>query len=309
MIWRTLFIMTNLKAYIKLLRLHQWTKNMFIFAALVFSKNLFVPDVATTALIAFIAFCFLSSAAYVVNDITDREADRHHPKKRERPLAAGTISVPAALALAAVLFVVAFAVTMTLNVKFQLIVLSYLILQVLYSWKLKKIPLVDIFVIATGFMLRVVAGAFVIDVLLSHWLILCTLFVSIFLALSKRRGEMLLTYSTEGFEGRAVLREYDMGLIDQFITVAASGMTISYALYTVAERTVRTFQTDNLILTTPFVLFGTFRFLTNMKNRASEDNPTLLLLTDRVMLINMVLWFVSCVLMIYQHELQTYLFP
>ena len=295
-----------MKPYLVLLRPKQWVKNLFLFAPLIFSKHLFEPGFFATEVLGFAVFCLLSSSVYVLNDVADREADKLHPTKRERPVAAGVISPQIAVMIALVLLACAAMMSIGLDRKFQIVAVLYLSLNIAYSFRLKQIILIDVFIIAAGFMLRVLAGAFVINVEVSHWLVLCTLFVSLFLAVSKRRGELLLIQQTNEIIGRQVLREYDVAFIDQIITITASGMAISYALYTVAERTVTVFQTENLIFTTVFVLFGIFRYLYLLKVKKTEDNPTTMLMTDPVMMVNIVAWFAVCVLIIYSRDLQAF---
>lgn len=295
-----------MRATLSLLRLPQWLKNMFLFAPVIFSKHLFEEGYVWTVAEAFLVFSLLSSAVYVINDIADRESDRMHPVKRKRPIASGAISPAQGAGLAAVLLVLTAALASPLNTKFLAAAGLYFLLNLAYSYSLKHVILVDVFIIASGFMLRVLAGAFVIDVQVSHWLVLCTLFVSLFLAISKRRGEMLLIENTEGYEGRAVLREYDLGFVDQMMTITAAGMAISYALYTVAERTVTVFGTENLIFTTVFVLFGIFRYLYLVRVKRTDDNPTHVLTTDLPMVLNIGGWFLACVVIIYFQELKTW---
>ena len=293
-----------MSSFFSLLRPQQWVKNLFLFAPLIFSKHLFDTEFFRIELLAFLAFSVISSAVYVLNDIADREADKLHPIKRNRPIASGKITIRQALIFEAFLLVVVVVLFKNLNFKFQSTAGLYFLLNLTYSLWLKKVILVDVFVIAAGFMLRVLAGAFVIDVQVSPWLVLCTLFVSVFLAVSKRRGEILLNVDSDS---RPVLREYDISFIDQMMTVAASGMAISYALYTVAERTVTIFGTENLIFTTVFVLFGIFRYLFLVKKHGAEDNPTMLLMKDRVMRLIVLAWFVSCVVIIYFNEIKGWL--
>lgn len=296
----------SVKSILLLLRPQQWIKNFFLFAPLIFSKHLFDEGLFRTTSLGFLVFCLISSCVYVINDIADREADRLHPVKRLRPLAAGTISVPTAAFAALLLFASSVMAAFPLNALFAFTAATYFVLNVAYSFWLKQVFLVDVFIIAAGFMLRVLAGAFVIDVLVSPWLVLCTLFVSIFLAISKRRGELILIQNSGGVEGRTVLRDYDVSFIDQIMTVAAAGMAISYALYTVAERTVHIFGTENLIFTTVFVLFGIFRYLFLIRRRQSEDNPTYLLITDGILMLNVFFWFLSCVVIIYFNEMKSW---
>jgi len=243
---------------------------------------------------------------YVINDIADRESDRLHPVKRERPIASGKVRVSQGVVFSVFLLAGALWLAWSLPLSFQFAAILYFGLNFGYSFWLKQLILVDVFIIAAGFMLRVLAGAFVIDVEVSHWLVLCTLFVSLFLAISKRRGELLLAQTSPGFSGRQVLREYDVAFVDQLITIAAAGMAISYALYTVAERTVTIFKTENLIFTTVFVLFGIFRYLYVLKSKRIEDNPTFMLVSDPVMMMNVAAWFVSCVAIIYFNEIKAW---
>ncbi|MEX2090072.1 MAG: decaprenyl-phosphate phosphoribosyltransferase [Bacteroidota bacterium] len=296
-----------MSATLSLLRLPHWLKNLFLFAPLIFSKHLFEEGYFWTAAQGFLVFSLLSSAVYVINDIADREADRLHPVKKNRPIASGRISTLQGAGLAVVLLLLTGILASPLNTKFLATASLYFLLNLAYSYGLKRVILVDVFIIASGFMLRVLGGAFVIDVQVSHWLVLCTLFISLFLAVSKRRGEMLLVRNTEGYEGRAVLREYDLGVIDQMMTITAAGMAISYALYTVAERTVTVFGTENLIFTTVFVLFGIFRYLYLVQVKRTDDNPTHVLMTDGPMILNVAGWFVTCVVIIYFEELKTLL--
>ena len=296
-----------MRAVVRLLRPEQWLKNFFIFAPLIFSKHLFMGDYVWTAAQAFLVFSLLSSTVYVFNDIADREADRLHPTKRNRPIAAGKISISQALTIAVVLLLVISVLMTTMNAKFLFIAAVYFVLNLGYSFFLKRVILVDVFIVAAGFMLRVLAGAFAINVQVSEWLVLCTLFVSLFLSISKRRGELMLVKNSENYEGRAVLRGYDLEFLDQMMTIAASGMAISYALYTVAERTISIFGSSNLIFTTLFVLFGIFRYLYLIRVRRTEDNPTRMLTTDPVTVINVAAWFGVCVLIIYFSEIKIWL--
>ncbi len=298
---------SRLRALIKLLRPEQWVKNAFLIAPLIFSKHLFNPAYLLTTLLALMVFCLVSSSVYVVNDIADRDIDRQHPTKKNRPIASGRISVPQAWVLVALLLAVVVLLSKNLSGKFCLAAASYFLLNLAYSFGLKRVILVDVFVIAAGFMLRVLAGALAITVLISPWLVLCTLFVSVFLAISKRRGELLLTHHSAGYGGREVLHEYDLGLMDQLMTIAASGMAISYALYTVADRTVTIFGTENLIFTTVFVLFGIFRYLFLVRKNEQDDSPAHLLVSDGAMVVNVVAWFVSCVMIIYWDEIRSWL--
>ncbi len=297
-----------MKAVITILRPEQWVKNAFLFAPLIFSQHLFDGGYVLKATLGFGVFCLLSSLVYVINDWADVEADRLHPIKRERPLASGSMTRGAAAVLIAVLFVLAVAGTLQFSRMFIVMAAVYFGLNVAYSFGLKQIILLDVFIIAAGFMLRVLAGAFAIDVQASPWLVLCTLFISVFLAVSKRRAEIMLNITQETEMARPVLRRYDLHYIDQMMTVAASGMAISYALYTVAPRTVEIFGTENLMFTTVFVLFGIFRYLHLTRVHKTDDNPTHLLLTDVPMVLNVIAWLGACVFIIYYSRIKEYIF-
>jgi 4-hydroxybenzoate polyprenyltransferase len=288
-----------MKHYFRLLRPSQWIKNTFVFAPLVFSKHLFSVPYLLIAFKGFVAFCIVSSAVYIINDIFDIHEDRGHPVKRGRPLASGAVRVPSAIVLVGILLVLASLLCLGLDQNFRLILLLYLLLQFLYSIVLKKIAILDVFIIASGFMLRVLAGALVIDVLVSQWIILCTMFLSLFLAMAKRRGEIVLFQQAEATSERRVLEQYDVAFLDSTMMITASGMAISYALYTVAERTVNVFGTEYLIFTTIFVLFGIFRYLFLVMRKNMGENSVVIILKDKPMFINLCLWFLACVLIIY----------
>ena len=289
----------NLREYFRLLRPIQWTKNLFLFMPLIFSRHLFEFPYVLKAMQGFIAFSLISSCVYVINDMFDRETDRAHPEKKKRPLAAGTISTPGAIIAAFLLFTFAFLVAVPASKELALIVGLYFILQFFYSFRLKHIVILDIFIVAAGFMMRVVAGAEVIGVTISNWIVLCTMFLSLFLAVAKRRGESVLAERDGRDVRRKVLAEYDIRLIDQMMMITSTGMAISYALYTVAERTVKVFGTEYLIFTTIFVLFGIFRYLLLVYRKDAGENPVMVLLTDKPMFVNMGLWLLSCILLIY----------
>ncbi|OGU28415.1 MAG: hypothetical protein A2X67_03665 [Ignavibacteria bacterium GWA2_55_11] len=290
---------------LRLLRPQQWVKNAFLFAPLVFSKHLFDTAFFERELIAVGVFCLISSVVYIVNDIADRESDRLHPVKRSRPIASGAIAPTVAMGIGACLLALGAYGAFWLGNRYALSLGVYFVLNLAYSFGLKQVMLLDVFIIAAGFMLRVLAGTFAIGVPASPWLILCTLFVSVFLAVSKRRAEILLSIEQESELARPVLKSYDLHFIDQMMTVSASGMAISYALYTVAQRTVEVFGTENLIFTTVFVLFGIFRYLFLIRAHKTDDNPTHLLLSDLPMMLNVLAWFFVCVFIIYAEASHT----
>jgi 4-hydroxybenzoate polyprenyltransferase len=293
--------------FILLLRPKQWIKNLFVFAALVFSHHLFEWDYAKQSLMGFLLFCATASTIYIVNDIIDRDRDRLHPKKKHRPIASGNISVPSAISTAIIIFGIAVPAVFNLPVKFGFCLAFYFVMNLSYSLFLKDVVLIDVFVIAIGFMLRVVGGAFVIDVPISSWLILTTMFLSLFLAVAKRRGEIIMIESQleEGKKPsestRKVLAHYSVDFAEQLCTIAASGFVISYALYTVSDRTVKIFGTENLVFTTPFVLYGIFRYLYLLHKKHLGENPTDVVLTDIPMILNFIAYAIAMFFIIYFH--------
>ena len=285
--------------YLKLFRMPQWIKNLFVFVPLIFSKHLFDENYLITSLLAFFIFCLTSSTVYMVNDIVDAESDRQHPQKKHRPIASGKVKVSQAIGAAGVLFVIATLLLLKSNLFFVSAVGFYFTLNILYSLVLKNIVLLDIFSIAAGFMLRVLAGAFAIDVTVSSWLILTTMFISLFLAVMKRRSELNLAENVEFIATRKVLQYYSKNFADQMATVASAGVIICYALYTVAERTVTIFHTDNLIYTTPFVVFGIFRYMYLVYMNQKGENTTEVMITDPAMIVNVLLYILTTTLIIY----------
>ncbi len=281
------------------MRPKQWIKNAFVLAPLIFSKELFQPEPLITAMKALIAFCLIASCVYIINDISDVDADRAHPEKRNRPLAAGTISHLQAYVLFGVLLMLSIFLTLDMNSRFQLVLAAYFVINLAYSAKLKEIVLLDVFIIASGFMLRVLGGAFAINVQVSSWIVLCTLFVSLFLGFAKRRGELLLSQQVRPDIERKVLTSYSVGFIDQMLTIAVAGTVISYALYTVAPRTVEIFGTEKMIYTTVFVIYGLFRYLYLIHMKNSTENPTNAVVSDFPIVATTILWALTCISLIY----------
>ena len=279
------------------LRPRQWVKNLFVFAGLVFSQRLFTPS-AWMALAAFAIFCGLSGAIYLVNDVADRDKDRLHPRKRERPIASGLLPVPAALAAGGGLVVVGLAAAAWLSPPLAVAALAYVALLTLYSVWLKHVVIVDVITVASGFVLRAVAGAVAIDVAISGWLLICTILIALFLALGKRRHEYL-TLEGDAVRHRPILAEYSAGLLDQMIAVVTASTVTAYALYTMSPETVAKFHTSLLPATLPFVLYGIFRYLYLLYRRQLGGNPSELFLHDRALLVNTICWVVAVLLIIY----------
>ena len=281
------------------MRPKQWIKNSFVLAPLIFSKELFDAEPLLTAVRAFAAFCLTASCVYIINDMSDIEADRSHPEKRTRPLASGAISTTQASILLAVLLTLSVGLSASMRPRFHLALITYFVMNIAYSVRLKEIVLVDVFIIAAGFMLRVLGGAFAIGVQVSSWIVLCTLFTSLFLGFAKRRGELQLLQQIHPPAERKVLTSYGIGFIDQMLTIAAAGAVISYALYTVAPRTIETFGTEKLIYTTVFVIYGMFRYLYLIHMKNSTENPTNAVVSDLPIVTVTIVWALTCVAVIY----------
>ena len=279
------------------MRPRQWTKNALIFAALIFSQHLFQLDYFLKSLAGFFLFCLVSGSIYIFNDLLDIENDKTHPTKKERPITAGRISRVQAISISILGSVSGIIIAFFLNLGFGILTVGYLILQLLYTIGLKKIVLIDVFVIAIGFVIRAVAGALIIEVEISPWLLICTLLLSLFLALSKRRHELGLV--EEGVNSRSVLDSYSHDLLDQMINIVGAGTVISYALYTMADATITKFGTDKLIYTLPFVLFGIFRYLYIVHKKNEGGSPEKVLLTDIPLIVNILLYGIAAATIIY----------
>ena len=286
--------------YLKLIRVHQWVKNLFVFVPLLFSLHLFDKDYFLTTLFAFVIFCLASSLIYVINDIIDIEADKSHPTKKKRPLPAGEISKKSAIIVVAILAVLQAILLPNFNVEFIYFVTGFIALNIFYSFWFKHIVILDVFSIAAGFSIRVLAGAVVIMVPISSWLILTTMFISLFLGVMKRHSELVLVEGNEDAPSRKVLSQYSLNFADQMATIAAAAVIICYALYSVSERTVNIFGTENLIYTTPFVVYGIFRFMYLEYISNKGDNATIIVFTDVQLIITIVAYTITTILIIYK---------
>ncbi len=262
------------------LRPGQWVKSGFVFVAPLFARRLTEPEAGLPTLAAGGLFCLAASGVYLLNDLADRERDRGHPRKRERPIAAGRLGARPALSAALLLAGAGVAGGFLVGVGLGTILLVYVAVQVGYSLGLRSVVLLDVFCIASGFVLRVLAGAVAAHVFVSSWLILTTIFLSLFLALCKRRAEVALLAGDGGANHRATLEEYEPAFLDKLITISAAGVVLCYSLYTLDERTVRVFHTRNLVLTVPFLLFGVFRYLFLVHRREGGGSPTSTVLRD-----------------------------
>ena len=276
----------------------QWIKNLFIFAALLFAQKFFDWPLLLKTVIAFVKFCILSGSLYLLNDIFDQTEDKHHPKKFKRPIASGEINRGLALSLFVVLSLIALVLGFFLNLNFFIAAVVYFVLQIVYSIRLKHVVILDVFIVAAGFVIRVVAGGLVIDVPISSWLLICTLLLSLFLAMSKRRHEIVLLENIAS-EHRPILKEYSLYLLDQMIAVVTASTLIAYCLYTISGETVEKFGTTNLVFTAPFVLYGIFRYLYLVHQKGKGGSPEFLILKDKPLLIDIVLWVGAVAFVLY----------
>jgi 4-hydroxybenzoate polyprenyltransferase len=289
----------TLKGLLLSLRPKQWVKNGALFAPLLFSKNLLNVSLFLKTLEAFIFFSLLTGSIYIFNDLKDIPEDRLHPVKRKRPLASGMIQPGLAGLFACSIMVLSFIGGWGISLPFLGVLSGYLALQMLYTFFLKHMVILDIFSIAAGFVLRVFAGGLAIGVQLSHWLIICTILLSLFLAMAKRRHE--LVFLKEGAVGhRQILKEYSPYLLDQMMGVVTATTVMSYALYTISEETIAKFNTPNLIYTFPFVLYGIFRYLYLVHQKVEGGRPEETLLTDRPLLLTVLGWTVTVLIVLYR---------
>ena len=287
---------------IELIRPKQWIKNLFVFAPLLFAGEMLHFQSFYKSLVAFVSFCGVSSLVYIINDITDIDADRVHKEKRFRPLASGEISLRKAQIFFVIILVITAFITSRLNLYFAATVAAYFVINLFYSLKIKNIVILDVFFISMGFMLRVVGGAAAIWVPLSSWMILTTIFISLFLAISKRRAELSQIEVENIAKQRKVLSDYDIVFADQMNTVAATGTIICYALYTVSEKAITTFHTEYLIYTTPFVIFGIFRYLYLIHKKNLGESPSQIVIKDLPIIITTFLWFIISAVIIYKSK-------
>ena len=283
---------------IRSLRPGQWTKNLLVFAGLIFGEKLLDPNAAGRAAAAFGIFCLLSSTVYLVNDVRDRDADRLHPVKAKRPIASGALGVTTAVAVAVLLAAVSAGAAFWLSYTFGLVALAYLVLLTAYSFALKHVVIVDVLVLAGGFVLRAAAGAVAVGVDFSHWLLLLTLLGALFLALSKRRAELVALAGGAGAH-RKSLAQYSPYLLDQMIGVVTASTLLAYAFYTIHPETVAKFGTDRLLWTVPFPLYGIFRYLYLVHQREGGGNPSDTLLDDRPILACVALWGLAVIAIVY----------
>ena len=291
-------MLEKIKYIIVSMRPNHWVKNLFVFAGLIFSRNLFETSSLLKVSLGFVLFSLTSSSVYLFNDIRDISYDRNHPQKSKRPIASGKLGTSEACTASVSLALVSLGGSFIMDRLFSLILLTYICVNVAYSIKLKQVVIIDVMVIALGFVLRVLGGTVLVGVSPSDWLIICTMAISLFLGFSKRRQELVLA-EANSTKQRQVLQQYSLPFLDQMIAVVTGCTVISYALYTVSPETVTRFGTRDLVLSLPFVLYGIFRYLYLVYLRPSGENPTEVILKDVPFLANLGLWFVVVLIVVY----------
>jgi 4-hydroxybenzoate polyprenyltransferase len=280
------------------MRPRQWTKNLVLFAGIVFSMHLFDLSLLERSFYGFIVFCLLSGAVYIVNDVSDRARDREHPGKQRRPIAAGLLNPAEALSFAVILIAALLGVSWVLGREFFAVAAAFVALNFAYSFFLRGVVILDVFSISFNFLLRAVGGVAVLKtsvpgIEISPWLLICTLFLSLFLGFCKRRNEIV--FLEEAQEHRAALRDYSVLLLDQLVGLSATTALVSYSIYTVWPSTVEKFGTSNLVYTIPFVVFGIMRYLYIVYRRNEGGDPSGTLLTEKSILATVFLWAVTVI--------------
>jgi 4-hydroxybenzoate polyprenyltransferase len=284
---------------IKTMRPRQWTKNAFVFAGLVFDGQFFAPESFLRVLISFFLLCLLSGSVYVINDLADIERDRAHPTKRNRPIPSGKLPIPIAIAAAIVLPSIVLVASLALRWQFTVVLAAYLVLQLLYSFGLKHVVIIDVLAVTAGFVLRVAAGVVVIQVAaFSPWLYACTALLSLFLIIGKRRQELLLVAQEAGTT-RVTLEQYNLPLLDDMLRIVITGTIICYLLYAIEAPSVLLAGTNLALLTVPFVLYGMFRYLYLIHVKGEGSAPDEVLLKDRGLQLTIVLWGLTFMLILY----------
>ena len=280
------------------LRPAQWTKNLLVFAGLLFGRKLLDTVAVLDAVAAFVVFCALSGVVYIINDIADRDSDRQHPLKSRRPIASGALPVPVAIGVGVVLGGCGLGAAYAIGAPFFAVALAYLALQICYSFGLKHVVIIDALTLAIGFVLRAAGGAVAVHVEISQWLLVCTILLALFIALAKRRHEIVLLAAGAATH-RPILGEYSAYLLDQMIGVVSASTLISYIFYAISPETQAKFGTAWLGLTIPFPLYGIFRYLYLVHQREGGGSPADLLLTDRPLLACVALWALTVAVIVY----------
>jgi 4-hydroxybenzoate polyprenyltransferase len=275
-------------AYLRLARISHQIKNLLIFAPLAFSLQINTINIIRSFTV-FLCFSFMASATYVINDLFDLKLDRQHLKKRKRPIAAGDISVKNAILFSIFLLAIGLFIAFKMSLSIFILMVGYFVMNLYYSMWFKKIPIIDVMIIAIGFVMRILAGGLAIAVMASPWIVLCTFFGSLFIAFGKRKSEMD-TQKDGSCETRDVLFSYNQNFLNQMIGTTAAITIMCYALFTIDENTVKHYGTRALIYTIPFVVFGIFRYFQIIYIKSTGDDPTKVFLSDRPILINLIFW-------------------
>jgi len=287
-----------IKDIVYTLRPSQWIKNLFIFLPLVFGHQLLNMDMCLKSFYAFLLFSLIASVVYIINDIIDIDNDKLHPTKSKRPLASGKLGIKTAIFIAVFICLTTVTLSFLLNTYFALTIIFYLILNLLYSVKLKEVVIIDVFALGGFFLLRIAAGTIIANVSFSYWMIFMTVLLALFLGFNKRRQELRLL-EKDAIPHRPVLKRYGTYFIDQMIAVITSSIVVAYMLYTVDIRTVSFVGSNHLIYSIPFVYYGIFRYLYLIHKLHLDGDPTQILIGDRKLKIDIILWLITCVCVIY----------
>ncbi|BDC00525.1 TPA: decaprenyl-phosphate phosphoribosyltransferase [Clostridium perfringens] len=281
-----------IKYIIKLLRPNQWIKNLFIFGPIIFSNKFLNIDILKNNILTFVAFCFISSTVYIMNDIVDVENDRKHPNKCKRPIASGKVSIPVAILIGIILCVTSLAIAFSLKISILFIIIVYLINNIFYSFKIKNLVIIDVFSIALGFIFRVLAGSFATGVLASDWIILCTLFLSLFLGFGKRRNEVIFLGENASTH-RKNLSKYNLEFLDKVINISLTCTIVFYSIYCILGTSIRFF-----IFTDILVIWGTIRYYYLMYSSSEGESPTDLVLKDKQLIYLILIWGIFCIILL-----------
>lgn len=287
-----------IKVVISAIRIKHWIKNLFVFAPLLFSMQLFETELITESFLAFVSFCLVASSVYLLNDIYDYKKDKDHPVKRFRPIASGRLKISHARWMTALFLTLGMALALAVNLEFTVIAVLYFALNILYSTYLKKQVILDVLILSLFYVIRVAAGGYAIGVHVSNWLLVCTFLLALFLGFGKRRHELVLL-KDDAQNHRAILSEYSPYFLDQMIAVVTSSTLVAYSLYTMSQETIDRFQTNKLPLTIPFVLYGIFRYLYLVHQKEEGGSPTQLMLTDKPLILTVIGWAAAVFVIIY----------
>tara|TARA_Y100000768_G_C23989421_1_gene691195 strand:+ start:423 stop:1286 length:864 start_codon:yes stop_codon:yes gene_type:complete len=275
--------------YIELVRLNNWVKNLFIFIPLFFSSELFNSEKFTNTLIVFLGFCFVASFVYIINDVLDLEFDKNHSEKKKRPIVSKQISIKRALIIAAILLLTGVFIIGKLNMNVLYLSLFYVILNIMYSFKLKHFPIIDFFIISVGFVIRILMGGEIGEIILSKWIILMVFLLSLFIAVSKRRDDVF-QYEEKDQLNRLVVEKYSLVFMDKIITIISSVLIVSYLLFVTSEEVMLRYKSDNLIFTFIFVLLGIFRYNQLTYVYRNTGSPLKIFFKDRFLQTVIFLW-------------------